>query len=85
MDKLRFTAWFWFEVKPSFGSREIRFLQPAFKPQGTDHKGSGDLPDSDMKIVAGTTCVPEEPTGQELGTKLMGIHAKLSQRGHVQL
>ena len=49
----------------SFGSREIRFLEPAFKPQGTDYKGSGDLPDSDMKIVAGTTGVPEEPTGQE--------------------
>ena len=28
-----------------------------------------------MKIVAGTTGMPEEPTGQEQGTKLMGIHA----------
>ena len=57
MDKLKFTAWFWFEVKLNFGSREIRFLEPAFKPQGTDYKRSGDLPDLDMKIVAGTTSV----------------------------
>ena len=33
----------------------------------------------DMKIVAGTTGVPDEPTGQEWGTKLMEIYAKLSQ------
>ena len=69
-------AEFWFQRN--------KVLEPAFKPQDTNHKWSGDLSDSDMKIVAGTTGVPEEPTGQEWGTKLMGIHAKLSLRGNLK-